>query len=464
MKHLMQQLLKPIGIYPLVYFRILFGLLMFCEGVGAVLIDWVQEHYVEPTIHFGYIGLEWIKPLPGYGMVYVYLLMALLGLFIMVGWHYKVVSFLFFLLFSYGFFSEKTHYLNHHYLIMLVSGLMVLLPAHRKLSWDVRRNPELESEVAPQWTLWLFRGQLLLVYFYAGVAKIQPDWLAAKSVSIWMSAKTHFYVIGPYLNTPAMIQLVVWGGVVFDFLIGFALLWPRTRMVAFWVAFCFHIFNSAVFHVGVFPYFMIAANVLFFSPEQIARWFFRRKTDPALLAQQPLKQPRWQLRLGVQFFILYLGWQLLFPLRHFFIPGDVNWTEEGHRFSWRMMLRTKRGAVYYQVKDAATGQQQTVWPHDYLAKEQLRELPKHPDMIWQFAQFLKEEYRRQGMQEPEVYAISSLSLNGYPRHPIVDPNVNLAGVPYTWGAKSWVTPRPEADGWPWKKWMATEDGEKEGAK
>ncbi|WP_162053704.1 HTTM domain-containing protein [Pontibacter pamirensis] len=456
----MQQLLKPISIYPLVYFRILFGLLMFCEGIGAVLINWVQEHYVEPTYHIGYIGLEWIKPLPGYGMVYVYLLMALLGFLIMLGWRYKVTSFLFFLLFGYSFFSEKTHYLNHHYLIFLMSGLMVLLPAHRKLSLDVRRQPELEADVAPQWTLWLFRIQLLFVYFYAGVAKIQPDWLAAKSVSIWMSYKTHFYIIGPYLNTPAMIWLVAWGGVIFDFLIGFALLWPRTRMAAFWVAFVFHIFNSAVFHVGVFPYFMIAANVLFFSPEQIARWFFRKEVSPAALQRMPLKQPEWQQRLGIQFFIVYLSWQLVFPLRHFFIPGDVNWTEEGHRFSWRMMLRTKSGAVYYTVRDAATQRTETVSPSTYLAKEQLKELPKHPDIIWQVAQIIKEEYKKQGMKNPEVYAISRLSLNGYPLHPIVDPNVDLASVPYTWGAKEWVTPRPVADGWPWAKQAVSEAEER----
>ncbi|MFT2008128.1 HTTM domain-containing protein [Pontibacter sp. 13R65] len=452
-----QLLLKPVSIYPLVYFRILFGLLMFCEGVGAVLIGWVQEHYVEPHYHFGYIGLEWIRPLPGNGMVFVYLLMALLGLLIMVGWRYKLSSFLFFLLFGYSFFCEKTHYLNHHYLIFLISGLMVLLPAHRKLSMDVRRQPELESEVAPQWTLWLFRLQLFLVYFYAGVAKLQPDWLLAKPVSIWMSYKTHFYVIGPYLNTPAMIWLIACGGILFDFTIGFALLWSRTRMLAFWVAFVFHIFNSAVFHVGVFPYFMIAANVLFFRPDQIARWFFRKKVSQETLQQVPLRQPGWQRQWGIAFFVLYLSWQAVFPLRHFFIPGDVNWTEEGHRFSWRMMLRTKSGSIYYKVRDKATQQEELVYTGTYLTNDQIRELVKHPDMIWQFAQFLQQEYQKKGMQSPEVYAYSSLSLNGYPSHPLVDGSVDLAAVPYTWGAKNWVKPRPEAEGWPWASRMVMEE-------
>lgn len=251
---------------------------------------------------------------------------------------------------------------------------MVLLPAHRKLSLDVRRKPELESDVAPAWTLWIFRIQLLLVYFFAGVAKIQPDWLAARSMSIWMANKTHFFLIGPYLNTPFTIWLVCWGGVVFDFLIGFALLWPRTRMVAFWVAFVFHIFNSAVFHVGVFPYFMIAANVLFFNPEQIARWFFRKDVSSVSLSDVPVKLPRWQKQFGLNFFLIYLTWQLLFPLRHFFIPGDLNWTEEGHRFSWRMMLRTKSGSVYFKVKDTATQWEENASVRSYLTKDQRKQL------------------------------------------------------------------------------------------
>ncbi|MCC9135492.1 HTTM domain-containing protein [Pontibacter silvestris] len=450
----MQCLFKLISVYPLVYFRILFGLLMFCEGIGAVLLGWVQEHYVEPAFNFGYIGLEWIKPLPGFGMVYLYLLMSLLGFCIMLGWRYKLTSFLFFLLFGYSFFSEKTHYLNHHYLIWLVSGLLVLLPAHLQLSLDVRRKPELEQDAVPQWTLWLLRIQFVIIYFYAGIAKIQPDWLAAKSMHIWMAHKTHFYVIGPYLDTEPMIWLTSWGGLAFDLLIGFALLWPRTRTVAFWVAFGFHIFNSAVFHVGVFPYFMIAANVLFFRPDQIARWFFKKRVNVASTAQKRLHLPEWKKRLAVSFFSVYLLFQALFPLRHFFIPGDVNWTEEGHRYSWRMMLRTKSGYINYKVIDADTGEEYQVPLQSYLTRDQIHKLAGHPDMIWQFAQFLKEEYQRQGVENPQVYAYSDLRLNGYPLHPIVDSSVDLASVPYTLGAKPWVTPRPEADGWPWGRWRA----------
>ena len=36
--------------------------------------------------------------------------------------------------------------------------------------------------------------------------------------------------------------------------------------------------------------------------------------------------------------VLFLGIQFLLPLRHLLYPGNVNWTEEGFRFAWRVML------------------------------------------------------------------------------------------------------------------------------
>ncbi|QCR23230.1 HTTM domain-containing protein [Pontibacter sp. SGAir0037] len=443
----MKELFKPVSIYPLVYFRIAFGLLMFFEGVGAVAIGWVQEHYLEPSWHFNYIGLDWIKPLPGNGMIYLYLVMALLGLMMMIGWYYHISTFLFFLLFGFSFFAEKTHYLNHHYLIFLMSGIMALLPANRKLSMDVRRKPELEQEAVPQWTLWILLIQQVIVYFYAGIAKIQPDWLMGRPMRIWLSYKTEYPVIGPLLGAEPTVYIICWGGLFFDLFIAWMLLWPRTRVIGFWAAFGFHIFNSAVFHVGVFPYFMIAAAVLFFKPEQIARWFFRKQVSPELLAAQPIPYSLPKRKLVTAFFSVYILFHLTFPLRHFFIPGDVNWTEEGHRYSWRMMLRTKRGEAFFTVRDSKTGEEQQVFPRQYLTRHQASEMADNPDMLWQFAQFLKKEYAKKGVQQPQVYVQSYLSLNGYERHPLVDPTVDLAAIPYTMGAKSWVTPRPASDGW-----------------
>lgn len=446
----MQWLFKPISIYPLVYFRIVFGLLMFLEGIGAVVLGWVQEHYVEPGWHFNYIGLGWLYPLPGQGMVYVYLLMSAVGLLLLLGWHYRLFSVLFFLLFGYCFFSEKTHYLNHHYLIFLVSGLMVFLPVHRKFSLDVRRKPKLERDVVPNWALWLLRLQLVIVYFYAGIAKIQADWLSGRPVRIWMSRKADYPLIGQWLAREEMVWFISWGGIMFDLSIAWLLLYKPTRRVGFVAAVLFHVFNSVVFKVGVFPWFMIFATVLFFEPEEIARWFFRVRVEAQRLLSVKLLVPDWQRNLTALLLGLYLAFQVLFPLRHLLIPGDVNWTEEGHRFSWRMMLRSKSGRVYFIVVDPATGSRFHVRPSTYLTRDQTFEMADHPDMIWQFAQFLKEEYQQKGIPDPQVYAQSMVSLNGHPNSPLVNPETDLAAIPYTWGAKPWVMPRPAPGSWPWQ--------------
>ena len=443
----MSWLFRPVLIYPLVYFRIAFGLLMFAEGVGAVLTGWVHEYYLEPKWHFPYIGLGWIKVLPGDGMLYIFWAQAAVALAIMVGWRYRLMTVLYFLLNGYAFWCEKTHYLNHHYLIWLVSGLLIFLPLHRWASLDARRNPQLRSEVAPAWPLYLLRFQVFLVYCYAGIAKLQPDWLAGRPIGIWFGYKADYPFIGPYLATEWMVRFVSVGGFLFDLLIGFFLLWPRTRTVAFWATVTFHLFNSAVFQVGVFPYFMIAATVLFFRPGQIGRWFFGRWTNARVtLPELPLPGERHRT-VTAALLGACVAFQLLFPLRHFLIPGDVNWTEEGHRYSWRMMLRSKTGTISYTIKDLRTGQIFTEYPSQYLTPGQDHDLAGHPDMIWQFAQHLKKLYQEKGHPEVAVYTHSSLSLNGYDSKPLVDPTVNLAAISYKWGRKSWVTDRVETKGW-----------------
>ena len=439
----MQFLFRPIPIYPLVFFRIAFGLLMVLEALGALGTGWVKMYYLDPEIHFSYIGLEFIKPLPGNGMVYVYLAQAVVALGILLGWRYRLSAAVFFLLFGYSFWCEKTHYLNHHYLVWLVSGLMVFLPAHRWLSLDAKRNPETATRQMAFWPLFLLRVQLVIVYFYAGLAKLQPDWLAGKPLRIWFAAKADYPIIGPWLPTEPVIMFTAWGGLIFDLLVAWGLLYKPTRWFAFVVAAVFHVFNAAVFQVGVFPWFMLLASLLFFEPEQIGRWFFGKRAIPAGLQEQnaAVAGTNWPA-VTKTLLPAYLVFQALFPFRHWLVPGDVNWTEEGHRYSWRMMLRAKSGYVHYQIRDPETGQTFTEYPNAHLTPSQQTDVASRPDMTWQYAQFLKEKYRQRGVENVQVFAYSSLSINGYPPQPLVDSSADLASIPYQLiGHKEWVTQR-----------------------
>lgn len=434
---------QPVDNSPLVLFRMFFGLLLFLETAGAIATGWVKENFIEPFVHFPFIYFDWLSPLPGYGMYFYYGLMALLGLMVMIGMYYRFSIGAFTLLWWASYLMQKTSYNNHYYLLILLCFLMFLVPAHRYASWDVRQNLAVKSLTCPRWCLVVFATQIGMVYTFAAIAKMYPDWLAAVPISIWFKAKVNYVLIGPLLQEQWLQIMVAYGGIAFDLLITPLLLFRKTRKPAFILSIFFHLFNSVVFGVGVFPYVAIALSVFFFPPETIRALFFRKKpllySETSLPEKVPAKWPVVLYLLAFYFLI-----QLWLPLRHWFIPGNVHWTEEGHRMAWQMMLRTKSGSVYYRVKDPITNKTQNVYPAAFLTSKQERVLANRPDMIWQFAQFLEKHFRQQGYRQVQVYAFTAVSLNGRSRQALVDSTVDLAAVPWQpFQHAGWILPLQE---------------------
>ncbi|WP_205504295.1 HTTM domain-containing protein [Rufibacter psychrotolerans] len=440
---LLTWLSQPVDNAPLIVFRWLFGLLLFLETAGAILTGWVKQNLVEPTVFFPFIGFEWLRPLPGNGMYYYYAAMAFLGLLVMVGLFYRASIALFTVLWWGAYLMQKTSYNNHYYLLLVLCFLMLLVPAHTYASLDARRKPELRLLSCPRWCLLVFVAQMGIVYTYAALAKLDSDWLAGIPVNIWFANKSHYVLIGGLLQQAWFQQLVVFGGLFFDLLIVPLLLWHRTRKWAFVLAIFFHAFNSAVFHIGIFPYLALALCVFFFPPETIRRRFLRRK--PALA---PSLQPPGEVTTGQRMLFALLAVhflvQIALPLRHWWFPGNPNWTEEGHRMSWHMMLRSKSG--YAQFKVVADGQVHWEVPQNHLTPKQARTVATRPDLLWQYSQFLARKYRQQGHQEVEVYAHTHVSLNRRPTQPLADSTVNLAAVPWLPHHPSpWIVPLQDGE-------------------
>src|SRR5690606_16394734 len=131
------------------------------------------------------------------------------------------------------------------------------------------------------------------------------------------------------------------------------------------------------------------------------------------------------------------------PLRHHFIKGDVNWTEEGHRMAWRMMLRTKSGRAIFTIKDKNSRQEWHIRPEDIMLKDHAREIASHPDMTWQFVQRLKNEYREKGY-DVSIYAVNMVSLNGSKEQLLIDRDTDLAAVKWNClGHNEWILPFTE---------------------
>ncbi len=423
---------------PLIFFRICFGSLIALESFGAIATGWVRRTLIDPDFTFSFIGFEWLQPLPGGGMYWYFALMGVLGVCVALGYRYRLSTILFTLLWTGVYLMQKTAYNNHYYLLILLSAMMCLFPAHRAVSLDVKRRPALAENSMFAYIKWLVVAQLWIVYTFAAIAKLYPDWLDLSFISQLMEPKAGYPLIGPVLQQPWVQRGIAWFGIGYDFLVIPLLLWRPTRRLAFAASVFFHLFNALVIQVGIFPFLSLALMVFFFDPEGVRRLFFPRK--PVFNARElhlPAAAPAISWAMG-----LYLLLQLALPLRHHLIEGDVLWTEEGHRLSWRMMLRTRQGDLRMRVEDARTGFREVVKLEDYLTPDQREKVMAYPDFTWQFAQRLKAKYAAQGHQVA-IYARGSLKLNRRPFHPFIDPTVDLAAEPWDpFRHHRWILPPP----------------------
>ena len=429
-------LFKHIDNSALIVFRIIFGLLIFLESVGAIATGWIRRTLVEPQFTFSFIGFEWLQPLPGNGMYFYYAIMGIFGLLVMIGYKYRWSMLAFTLMWTATYLMQKTSYNNHYYLLILLSAIMVIQPAHKYLSIDAKLNPNIKSISMPQWCAWVFILQMFIVYTYGAIAKIYPDWLDTSVMELLMKGKANYALVGDVLQEKWMHYFLTYGGILFDGLIIPMLLWRPTRKLAFFASIFFHLFNSFVFQVGIFPYLSLAFALFFFSSKTIHGLFLKKKPyyDAGEVIIPNYKTP-FLIVFGI-YFIVQIG----LPLRHWFFKDNVLWTEEGHRMSWRMMLRSKSGSTSFKVVDAKTNREIPIQMHKFLSKKQLRTVSSKPDVIWQFAQRLKKTFAEQN-QEVKVYAISYVRVNGRELKQLIDPDVDLANVKWEHFKHSdWILP------------------------
>lgn len=431
---------QPIDNSALVLFRVVFGFLVFMEGITFFYLDHIDKIYLNAPVVFTYMGFEWMKPLPGIGMYLVFVAIGVSGLMIMLGWKYRWSSWLFALLWTYVYFSHKEHYNNHHYLFMLVAYAMAIMAAADDFSLDVYFNPSQRRTTCPQWCISFFIIQLLIVYTYAAIAKLYPDWLQARPLEIWMRAKAGYWLLGDFLQHRWAHYLLSYGGIIFDGTIIWLLLFRKTRWFGVGLSVVFHLFNSIIFRIGIFPYLMLGSLFFFFPGEELRKNILARLKWGSL---QPCTKTT-MTGVGYVLFVGYFFIQLALPLRHFFIEGNVHWTEEGHKLSWHMMLRSKSGSAVYRVTNLETGEVEKIRPSRYMGSKG-KMASTQPDVIWQFARHLKKEYEQKGWQKVAVYVDCVASLNGRKSQRLIDPAVDIANVPWDFFKHSeWVLHLPEA--------------------
>jgi vitamin K-dependent gamma-carboxylase len=312
-------LTKPVNSASLALFRIAFGTLMAVACVRFFAHGWIKEFFIDPKFHFTYWGFEWVRPWPGVGMYVHFAVMGIAALGIALGLFYRLCMPVFFVTFTYAELIDKTFYLNHYYFVSIVSLLMCFMPLSRRWSLDAWRVGE-KNNTVPAWCLNTLRAQVGVVYFFAGVAKLKPDWLVhGQPLKIWLAARADMPIIGTVFNWPYAAEVASLAGAVFDLSIVFLLLFRKSRPLAFVAVVVFHGLTGLLFNIGLFPWVMIGGASLFFAPD----WPLQHATEPVhTTGALTLKQ-----RLGFTALACHFAVQFLFPLRHHLYNGNMCWSK-----------------------------------------------------------------------------------------------------------------------------------------
>ncbi len=488
------------SMYSIVVFRIAYGLIMLWELIRYIDKGWIKKYYIDPQFHFTYEFFDWVKPWSGNGMELHFYAMVIFALMIILGLYYRTASVLMFLSFTYIFLLEQARYLNHFYLIVLVSFLMIFIPASRTFSLDAIRKKKLtKTTLIPKWCVILLQFQIGVAYFFGGIAKMNNDWLfLAEPMKHWLAENKNYPIIGQFFTEPWVPYFMSWNGMLLDVLAPFLLMYRKTRPYMYAAVLGFHFINDRLFSIGIFPWFMILASTIFFPSDWFARmmrvystagkqrtygiigmitttsiclylhpkfeivptaiaalsgailvWLFidrsatSEQAAPEKMDAAPSHFTYSSAVVGL--LALWMLSQCIIPLRHFGISGNSSWTEEGHRFSWHMKLRGKSAAVKFYAYDPIAHKKFEIETQNYLKRWQADKMSTRPYMIHQYAQHLDDIIKKSNRGTFEIRVEAYVSMNYRPPQLLIDSTVNLARQEYSDMRRNpWILPLDES--------------------
>ncbi len=435
---------KTTSAAPLAVFRIALGLLLFVSVCRFWAKGWIYDLYIKPKYFFPFYGFEFVKPLGEYTYL-LFAVCAVCALMVALGFFYRIASIGLFLSFTYIELIDKSTYLNHYYFISMICLMMIFLPAHVYFSADSLRNRQILSDRIPQWCIDSLKLFVCIVYVFAGLAKVNSDWLLhAQPLRIWLPAKNDLPFIGFIFNHVWIAYAFSWLGCMYDLSIPFLLINRSTRIVGYTAVVIFHLLTALLFPIGMFPYIMIVTALIFFSPDFHLKII--KKMSGWIKGSEKIMEPAKEYRHSTFWsnalvfgFIIFFFIQIALPFRYLLYSDELFWTEEGYRFSWRVMLMEKAGYAQFTVRDT-DGKSFMVDNNQFLTTLQEKMMSTQPDLILQYAHILRDHFASQSFRSPEIYVDSYVALNGRLGKPLVDSFTDLSKETESFTHKPWILP------------------------
>ncbi|BFZ17560.1 hypothetical protein BsWGS_20599 [Bradybaena similaris] len=453
--------------------RVFFGFIMILDVIeerGMAFADswWGSEEECRFPL------FDFLQPLPLQWMYVVYLIMLSGAIGMMLGFKMRLSSMAFLATYWYIFFVDKTSWNNHSYLFGILGFLFAISDANRYWSLDGLLNPSINNAHVPLWNYTLIRAQMIIVYFIAGLKKLDMDWVSGYSMQ---SLSTHpvFYPFKILLTEPQIdLYIVHLGGLFIDLLMGFFLFFDKTREFGLIVTVSFHLMNSQLFSIGMFPWAMvmmqfilcntnwprkffkkIPSSLRLFTPEEVEfqpslscvypkdcvkSETNNSKYQMAYSEIAPPTSPRLKHKIASLFTILFVAWQFFLPYSHGITKGYNNWTNGLYGYSWDMMVHSwsvQHIRISYYDKD--TGHSGYLNPKVWTGGS--RRWSSHGDMIKQHAHCIANNLRKYNITNVALYFDVWKSLNDRFQQRMVDPRVDI--VTADWNPflqPSWLMP------------------------
>jgi len=272
--------------------RMFFGFIMVLEAyslfqpsestAGKIMID---TYYAggEQGIYFPYPGFSWLPMFPKSVISGLVILLGVAGFSMAVGLFYRFAAVTVFLVWGYLFAVEstRTYWMSYYYLELLLAFLLIWMPAERCLN-PFRRAQPLGKESIPFWPIALLRAQLVITYFYAGLAKFNRDWLLDAQPVKYFLGQDHVSLPSAsataFIKTDLFAYILSYAGALFDLSIGFLLLSRRTRLFGLIMLGVFHGTNHWLLFEDIlwFPFLGVATATIFLEPDwprRVRQWF-----------------------------------------------------------------------------------------------------------------------------------------------------------------------------------------------
>jgi len=434
------------------------SLVLFRVALGFTCAIWAADYLHSgrgvllcrpDSFHFTWPGFGWVRPWPGGGMQLQFLAMALAGVAFACGLATQLSNFLLAFGMTHFFLIDRTNYQNHYYLLMLLTWLSLCLPVARFWSIDAYAGVLPGGQKVSRGALFLVQFHAALPYVFGGLSKLDGDWLSGRPMQFLLMQRFGLAYDDGVAVTGGL--LLAWGGLLFDLLIVPGLVWRPSRVIAWVLLLTFHVTNAWLFPIHVFPWFMIALSAVFLPadwPLVVLRRVGCGRSGDVVPLGLSLPSGVWcgaaiRARLVAVLIGLYCLFHCLWPLRGC-VYGDVTgWTERGHYFAWRMMLRGKSTGLRYYLTDAASGR---TWVADIsrlLHTEQSARFATDPEMILQLGRTLADLHEQREGMRPIVRVLALSSLNGRRPQLLIDPEVNLAAEPSWPRRRGWIRPLVE---------------------